>query len=121
MRKMYNAECTLLRKPIKCFRTLLFINGTLLVASSSFNYRSMIAILSSLTALLNRSSVLYCELKVVCKVFELAIENYPFRVRVTGVVIKIVNVAMSGMGHNVNTTNFTQNNHWHYKVVVKIE
>ena len=81
----------------------------------------MIAILCSVTALLNRSSVLYCDLKVVCKDFELAIENYSFRVRVTGVVTKIVNVAMSGMDHNVNTTNFTQNNHWHYKVVVKIE
>lgn len=81
----------------------------------------MIAILCSVTALLNRSSALYCDLKVVCKDFELAIENYSFRVRVTGVITKIVNVAMSGMDHNVNTTNFTQNNHWHYKVVVEIE
>lgn len=74
-----------------------------------------------MTAVLNRSSVLYCELKDVCKDFELAIENYSFRVRVTGVIIKIVNVAMSGMDRNVNTTNFTQNNHSRYKVVVKIE
>ena len=118
---MYNAKCTLLRKPIKCLRTLLFNDGTILVASSTLNYRSMIAILCSLTALLNRSSVLYCELKVVCKDFEQAIENYSFHVPVTGVIIKIVNVAMSGMDHKVNTTNFTQNNHWQYKVVVKIE
>lgn len=74
-----------------------------------------------MTAVLNRSSVLYCELKDVCKDFELAIENNSFRVRVTGVIIKIVNVAMSGMDRNVNTTNFTQNNHSRYKVVVKIE
>lgn len=75
----------------------------------------------TVTALLNRYSMLYCELKVVCKDFELAIENYFFRVRVTGATVKIVNVAMSGMDRNVNTTNFTQNNQWHHKVVAKIE
>jgi len=58
-------------------------------------------------------------LKVVCKDFEQAIENYSFHVPVTGVIIKIVNVAMLGMAHNVNTTNFTQNIHWQYKVVVE--